>query len=99
MMPSLPQPFPSIKVPARRIVVTTFRQKAITRAKKSSSKKLKLIKKTKASHLSSLTLAIDAMGGDFGPPVIVPAAIRALRQHKDLHLVLVGDYSILQPEI
>jgi glycerol-3-phosphate acyltransferase PlsX len=31
------------------------------------------------------------MGGDQGPSVIVPAAIQALAQHADLHLILVGD--------
>jgi glycerol-3-phosphate acyltransferase PlsX len=31
------------------------------------------------------TIALDAMGGDFGPEVIVPAAELALIQHKALH--------------
>lgn len=31
------------------------------------------------------------MGGDFGPPVTIPAALQALQQHPDLQLVLVGD--------
>jgi len=38
-----------------------------------------------------LTLAIDAMGGDFGPCVTVPAAMQALASHSQLHLLLVGD--------
>ena len=37
------------------------------------------------------TIALDAMGGDFGPKVIVPAAINALKKHEDLNLILVGD--------
>lgn len=31
------------------------------------------------------------MGGDFGPSVTVPAALRALQAHEDLSLILVGD--------
>ena len=47
----------------------------------------------------SLTVALDAMGGDHGPPVIVPAAIRVLEGQAELHLILVGDRSILEREI
>ncbi|MGR9105336.1 MAG: phosphate acyltransferase PlsX [Gammaproteobacteria bacterium] len=36
-------------------------------------------------------IALDAMGGDFGPSVTVPAAIRALEESHDLSLILVGD--------
>ena len=36
------------------------------------------------------TIALDAMGGDFGPSEIVPAALFALKKHNALHLVLVG---------
>ncbi len=35
------------------------------------------------------------MGGDFGPPVTVPAAVKALTKHPELHLILVGDQDIL----
>lgn len=37
------------------------------------------------------TIAIDAMGGDFGPDVIVPAAALALKEKSDLKFVFVGD--------
>lgn len=37
-----------------------------------------------------VTLALDAMGGDFGPTVVVPAALEAIRTHADLNLILVG---------
>lgn len=37
------------------------------------------------------TVALDAMGGDHGPSVIVPAAIQSLRLYRDLRLILVGD--------
>lgn len=37
------------------------------------------------------TIALDAMGGDVGPDVVVPAAVRALERDPTLTLVLVGD--------
>lgn len=40
---------------------------------------------------SKLTIALDAMGGDHGPEVIVPAALEAAGKYPGLHLVLVGD--------
>src|SRR3990167_6599068 len=36
------------------------------------------------------------MGGDFGPPVTVPAAIDALRKYSSLRLILVGDAATLE---
>lgn len=36
------------------------------------------------------TIALDAMGGDFGPPVVVPAALTVLKKHANVKLVLVG---------
>lgn len=45
----------------------------------------------------ALRIALDAMGGDFGAEVVVPAALEALSQHVDLHLILVGDEAILKP--
>ena len=41
--------------------------------------------------MTRLTLAVDAMGGDFGPCVTVPAALQALTSHSQLVLLLVGD--------
>ncbi|HEX4499874.1 MAG TPA: phosphate acyltransferase, partial [Scandinavium sp.] len=32
-----------------------------------------------------LTLALDAMGGDFGPSVTVPAALQALDSNSELN--------------
>jgi glycerol-3-phosphate acyltransferase PlsX len=45
---------------------------------------------------NGVTIALDAMGGDFGPPVVVPAALRALEQDEDLRVILVGDETILR---
>lgn len=47
----------------------------------------------------TLRISLDAMGGDFGPPVVVPAALEALKHHPDLELVLVGDEAVLSREI
>ena len=41
-------------------------------------------------------IAIDAMGGDFGPDVIVPAVIKVLDKNKNLDIILVGDQSVLE---
>lgn len=44
-------------------------------------------------------IALDAMGGDFGPPEIVPAAIYSLRKHKHLKLILVGKEDLIRQEL
>lgn len=44
----------------------------------------------------ALTIALDAMGGDHGPSVVVPAALNSLASHEALHLILVGDEEILR---
>ncbi|CAM3699662.1 phosphate acyltransferase PlsX [Mesobacillus zeae] len=38
-----------------------------------------------------MRLAIDSMGGDNAPKEIVLGAMRAVREYKDIHIVLVGD--------
>ncbi len=38
-----------------------------------------------------LTVALDAMGGDHGPDVTVPAALDSAKRYPNLHLILVGD--------
>jgi glycerol-3-phosphate acyltransferase PlsX len=45
---------------------------------------------------TGVTIALDAMGGDFGPDVVVPAALRALEEHGDLNVILVGDEAVLR---
>lgn len=40
--------------------------------------------------LNGLTLALDVMGGDFGPSVTLPAARMALQHFPELHLLLFG---------
>ena len=38
-----------------------------------------------------VTLAVDAMGGDLGPPITVPAVLRALNEQQDLRVLLFGN--------
>ena len=42
-------------------------------------------------------IALDAMSGDHGPSVIVPAALKILSEEKNLELILVGDETALNP--
>jgi phosphate acyltransferase len=49
--------------------------------------------------LKNITIAVDAMGGDHGPTVIVPAALHALKRHPSLNLILVGDSEVLQQQL
>ncbi|MEZ6121802.1 MAG: phosphate acyltransferase PlsX [Planctomycetaceae bacterium] len=44
-----------------------------------------------------MRVALDAMGGDFAPEPNVHGAVEAIAQTNDLHVVLVGDPSLLQP--
>ena len=45
-----------------------------------------------------IRIAIDAMGGDFGPAVTVPASLAFLDSHVDAALVLVGQIDVLQKQ-
>ncbi len=47
----------------------------------------------------SVTLAIDAMGGDHGTVVTVPASCDFLQAHLDANIILVGDPELLKAEL
>ncbi|RCU52563.1 MULTISPECIES: phosphate acyltransferase PlsX [Corallincola] len=47
--------------------------------------------------MSHLTLALDAMGGDHGPSITVPAALQALHSHPHLKIQLFGLEQELTP--
>ena len=47
----------------------------------------------------TVTIALDAMGGDHGPGVVVPAALSMLARHGFLHIILVGDAPTLTPMV
>jgi phosphate acyltransferase len=44
-------------------------------------------------------IALDAMGGDFGPSEIVPAALSILKKHTNLNLILVGKENAVLEEL
>jgi phosphate acyltransferase len=46
-----------------------------------------------------ITVAIDAMGGDHGPHVTIPAALDALKRHQDINIVLVGLAEAIEMEL
>ncbi|WP_340678796.1 phosphate acyltransferase PlsX [Paraglaciecola sp.] len=43
-----------------------------------------------------LTLALDIMGGDFGPHIILAASLSALTENPNLHFVLCGPIEVLE---
>ena len=44
-----------------------------------------------------LTIALDAMGGDTGPEVVIPGAALCAERHPDIRFLLVGDRSRIAP--
>ncbi len=51
------------------------------------------------NSLHNSTLAIDAMGGDFGLDVTVPAAINILQDYAHLKVILVGDEDSIEQQL
>ncbi|WP_217539723.1 phosphate acyltransferase PlsX [Vibrio metschnikovii] len=49
--------------------------------------------------MQNLTVALDAMGGDFGPRVTVPAAVQALLHFPELKVILVGDHIAITQQL
>ncbi|MPY26296.1 phosphate acyltransferase PlsX [Shewanella psychropiezotolerans] len=47
--------------------------------------------------MTNLTLALDAMGGDHGPHITVPATLQALRLSSFLRIILVGNEAEITP--
>lgn len=44
-------------------------------------------------------IALDAMGGDVGAPVVIPGAAISLARHRDTEFLLVGDRARIEPEL
>lgn len=44
-----------------------------------------------------MRIALDVMGSDLGPEIVMPAAALALQAHKDIELIIVGDVAVLEP--
>lgn len=49
--------------------------------------------------MREVTVAIDVMGGDHGPHVTVPAAIKALAANDSLNIILVGTQDAIEAEL
>ncbi|CAM3181986.1 MULTISPECIES: phosphate acyltransferase PlsX [Vibrio] len=49
--------------------------------------------------MQNLTVALDAMGGDFGPRVTVPAAVQALSHFPELKVTLIGDQTEIAQQL
>ena len=47
--------------------------------------------------MPNLTIALDVMGGDFGPHVTIPAAINILKKYENISLYLVGNTTEIAP--
>jgi len=50
----------------------------------------RFVRATLSAEHSMITLAVDCMGGDFGPPVTLPACAHFLASHPDVRLLLVA---------
>jgi glycerol-3-phosphate acyltransferase PlsX len=48
---------------------------------------------------SPVTIALDAMGGDHGPSVVIPAAAITAIRHPEARFLLVGDAARIEPEL
>lgn len=46
-----------------------------------------------------LTIAVDAMGGDQGLDVVIPAILKVLRRHRDVVFILVGDEQSIRAKL
>ncbi len=47
----------------------------------------------------NLTIALDAMGGDHGPDVVIPAALDCIERNPGLNLILVGDEAAIRSRL
>jgi phosphate acyltransferase len=48
---------------------------------------------------SKVRIAVDAMGGDIGPSVVIPGAALSLRRHPDTEFLLFGNRAAIEPEL
>ncbi len=49
--------------------------------------------------MREITIAIDVMGGDHGPHVTIPAAIKCLARNDSLNIILVGSQDAIEAEL
>lgn len=46
-----------------------------------------------------IAVAIDVMGGDYGPSITVPAALEILARHTEVNIILVGPDEVIEAEL
>jgi len=46
-----------------------------------------------------LTIAVDVMGSDLGPAVVIQGAVDALKEYRDIKITLVGDEEVIKKEL
>ena len=49
--------------------------------------------------MKKITIALDAMGGDRGADLVVPAAVSAIKKFPELHVILVGQEDVVQKKL
>jgi len=49
--------------------------------------------------VAKITVSLDAMGGDYGVPVVVKAAVNYLVENQNVSIILVGDQQAIQAEL
>jgi glycerol-3-phosphate acyltransferase PlsX len=59
----------------------------------------KLKQKKTSSTLDTISIALDAMGGDHGLDVTLPGAIDALERNPELNIILVGDQPAIEERL
>src|SRR5262245_60400568 len=52
---------------------------------------------SRSSMSDKVRIALDAMGGDFGPSVVVPGAQISLERHRGIEFLLFGDRALIEP--
>ncbi len=46
-----------------------------------------------------ITISLDGMGGDFGPDIVVPAAIDIIKRYPNVNLIITGDETVLNKKM
>lgn len=46
-----------------------------------------------------ITISLDAMGGDFGPDTVIPAAFDIIKSYSYVHLIITGDETVLNAKL
>ena len=44
----------------------------------------------------TITISLDAMGGDFGPDTVIPAAFEIIDLYSYVNLIITGDETLLK---